>query len=169
MRNRLFAAFTVFILIFALNACGAPAATIQPENRAPGFELANLQGETVSLDDFRGRPVLLNFWTLSCPYCLDEMPYFQAIHEKYGSGPNGLAVVTINLRNAAGSVTSFIHNGNYTFETLLDTTSRVGSLYGVRGVPVTVFIDNNGIIRDVVIGAFPNTEALENRLQIILP
>ncbi|MFA7179452.1 MAG: TlpA disulfide reductase family protein [Dehalococcoidales bacterium] len=158
----------ICLLIMVLPATSCQKNSISAGNPAPDFELPLLDGESIALSSLQGRPVLLNFWALSCPYCLAEMPYIQQAHNTYSNEEQGLAVVTINIRDSSSAITSYLEYGNYNLKVLRDNGAHVATEYGVDGIPVTVLIDKNGIIRDVVIGAFPNWPTLENRLAAII-
>jgi len=148
----------ICLLLLVLPAASCQKNSVSAGNPAPDFELASLTGESITLSSLQGRPVLLNFWALSCPYCLAEMPYIQQAHNTY----------TINIRDSSSAITSYLEYGNYNLKVLRDNGAHVATEYGVDGIPVTVLIDKNGIIRDVVIGAFPNWPTLDNRLAAII-
>lgn len=157
-----------FFLVAVLGACQSVAPDIKAGNKAPDFELQSLDGEPRTLSGLKGQPVVLNFWALSCPYCLDEMPYLQQIHDDYGSGNNNLAMLAINIGDSNTSIKNYIDENGFDFTVLTDNNRKVAEQYGIRGIPVTIFIDKNGIIQDVVIGAFRNATDIETRLQSIL-
>lgn len=159
---------SICLLALALPVASCQKNSISDGNPAPDFELTNLAGESITLSSLQGRPVLLNFWALSCPYCLAEMPYIQQAHDIYSNEGQGLAVVTINIRDSSSAISSYLESGSYNLEVLRDNGARIATEYGVDGIPTTVLIDKNGIISDVVIGAFPNWPTLENRLAAII-
>ena len=159
----------VFCLLVAtglLPACLEEKGT-QVGNLAPDFQLQNLDGQTVSLSNLRGKPVLINFWATWCGYCVDEMPYIQEIYEAWLA--QGLEVLAINDAESAARVKDFIQDNSLSFTVLLDTSRRVAQQYNVTGYPRTFFIDKDGIIQDKVIGAFRNKTQIENRLSKIMP
>lgn len=111
--------------------------------RAPDFEIQTLDGQTVRLSDFRGKPVLLNFWATWCPPCRDEMPLFQ----QYYTAHNGEVVIfAIDVNEDAATVRNFTDSLGITFPVGLDTTGKVGNLYGIMAYPTTVMINADGII-----------------------
>jgi peroxiredoxin len=115
--------------------------------RAPDFTLAAVDGEELSLSDFRGRPVVLNFWATWCPPCRAEMPAIQSFYEKRGREIQVLAVNLTASEKSAAHVKDFLKAGGYTFPVLLDTHNITAQEYLVRAIPTTFFIDREGIIR----------------------
>ncbi len=125
-------------------------------NLAPDFQLRNLDGQAVSLRQFRGRPVLLNFWASWCGPCREEMPLIQQIFEDRVLAGKGLVVLGIDLGEDSATVANFMKNNGFSFPVLLDTKRNVAEEYNIRAIPTTFFVDKNGIIKDIRIGAFPN-------------
>jgi peroxiredoxin len=121
---------------------------------APDFTLRSLDGKTVSLADFRGRPVLLNFWATWCGPCRQEIPFLQEVSEDPEWKDRGLMVLAVNLGESAIAVQSFVNDNGLTFTVLLDNGNEVGAQYNARYIPTTYFIDKDGIIRNIKVGAF---------------
>jgi peroxiredoxin len=137
------------ILALAVVVATAKNTGTKVGQKAPDFKLTDLNGKQVSLLSFKGRGVVLNFWATWCGPCRSELPDFQKEHragKKY-------RVVTVNLREDKKTVQNFVKKGKYTFPVLLDSQGKVGSLYKVRGIPTTYFIDKDGTVREVVVGA----------------
>ncbi len=126
---------------------------------APDFTLTTLDGETVSLADYRGQAVLLNYWATWCPPCKAEMPAMQRVYETYRA--RGFVVLAVNATNqdTIGDVEAFVREYGLTFPVLLDSEGRVGALYRINALPTSFFIRPDGIIEEVVIGG-PMSEAL---------
>jgi peroxiredoxin len=119
-------------------------------NTAIDFTLPSLQGQDVKLSDLRGKAVLVNFWAVWCGYCRVEMPDLQAAFEAYGD--NELVVLGIDVQESAQVVEPFVEQLGITFPILLDQKGEVTIAYNVRGLPTSVFIDPQGIIRFVHLG-----------------
>jgi len=132
-----------------------PACALRPHyanvNRtAPDFELPTLSGETKRLSDYRGKVVILNFWTKSCHPCLEEMPSladFSRILDKEGD----IQLLTVStdetVADARDTLTSVL-NGDAPFITFVDAENKfVADRYGTKLYPETWFIDKQGIIR----------------------
>lgn len=136
-------------------------------NRAIDFELQTLDGQTVKLSSLRGKPVLLNFWATWCGPCKYEMPFLQQIHDKYSS--QGLKVLEIDINEKPETVQKYLTDNNLTMTVPLDVGAKVAKSYGLTAIPSSFLIDKDGIIRQKVIGAFPNVAAIENELSKIMP
>lgn len=100
-----------------------------------------------SLDDYRGRPLLLNVWATWCDPCREEMPSFQRLYDAYRD--RGLQVVAVSVDNAGdeGLIREFVAEHKLTFPVLLDSRSAIMTQYQVRGVPQTFLISATGEIR----------------------
>ncbi len=116
---------------------------------APDFDLETLSGNRVSLKDFRGKPVLLNFWATWCGPCRVEMP---AIQSRFEENKSDLVVLAINFDEPKEQVQAFVQELGLTFTVLLDPGGKVQSLYEIRGYPSTYIVDEVGIIRIKHIG-----------------
>jgi thiol-disulfide isomerase/thioredoxin len=126
---------------------------------APDFALSTLGGGSVSLSDFRGKGVILNFWASWCPPCRDEMPLLVRSYERYQD--NGLVILAINVtdQDTRADATAFIEQFGVPFQVLFDEEGHVTDhLYFVYGLPVSVFIDRDGVISRVVIGGLFSDE-----------
>ena len=135
-------------------------------NLAPDFQLDNLEGASVSLSDFRGNPVMLNFWATWCSPCVREMPDIQSMYEE--QSVKGLVLLPVNMGGTSSQVNEFLQNHDLFLPVLLDIDREVAQKYGIRAIPTTFFIDEEGIIQVVKVGAFPNKEAIENDLNKIM-
>jgi peroxiredoxin len=130
--------------------------------RAPDFTLKDLSGQPWSLTESTpGRVVLLDFWATWCVPCIKELPQLQRLQGVYGE--RGLQVVTISTDGPDGvaGVASFVARYGYGFTVLLDTDSRVASLYNPGLIiPHSVLVDRTGVIRYVHQGYSPGDESL---------
>jgi len=115
--------------------------------RAPDFTAQTLDGRTVSLSDFRGAPVLVNFWATWCVPCRKEMPDFQIIYETYRD--SGFQVVAVNNMEQAGTVAGFVEEYGLTFPVVLDPSGEINlGLYrtAIPGWPTSFLLDKDGVI-----------------------
>jgi len=114
------------------------------------FRLPDLGGQTHALAQYRGKIVLLNFWATWCKPCTSEMPAMQTCYDKLKD--DGFVVLAINELEDEGKVRQHIQEYGHTFPVLLDRENRVANLYGVYGLPVSVFIDEKGVVQEYIRG-----------------
>lgn len=123
---------------------------------APYFELHNLDGKLVSLVDYRGKIVFLNFWQTTCPPCLRELPDFVNFIEEQAAD---VAWLAINVGETSEIVHTFFAAHDFIgIPVLLDKDSIVRYQYGVMGFPVTYVLDSKGIVRHLNIGELSYAE-----------
>jgi len=110
------------------------------------FTLNDLEGRPISLADFRGQPVIVNFWATWCAPCRIEMPVFQAAYERYQD--DGLVILALDQAEPPDVARAFFYDEmGLTFTPLLDEESQVASAYSSYGVlPSTFFIDSEGTV-----------------------
>lgn len=109
---------------------------------APNFTLKNLKGEDVSLEDYRGKIILLNFWATWCGFCDKEMPDMQ----KLSKDNDDLVVLAVDVMEKEELVKDYIEKGGYDFEVVLDEDGNVAKTYLVSSFPTSYFIDKDGIL-----------------------
>lgn len=131
---------------------------------APNFILENLQGEQVSLDDYRGKTVIVNFWTTTCPYCIKEMPDFQKIYSERKD--TDFTILAVNIGESKATVNNFMKKNNYTFPVVFDKKGEVSYMYNITGVPTSIIIDGEGIVRGIRMGPMAYPE-IKQRLDAI--
>ena len=134
---------------------------------APDFTLPTIDGESVTLSDFRGKPVMLTFWAIQCPACGLQAPYIQAFYDEWSS--EKIAVLTIDVGDSVAVAQDFVSSQGFTYPVLLDPQSRVAQAYGIPGVPVTFFINTEGIAKAYKIGPFQSPEEIESALDTVWP
>jgi len=134
---------------------------------APDFELQSLDGKTVSLSDFRGKAVLLNFWATWCGPCRAEMPFLQQVHEEWAD--KGLVILAVNIGEGQSEVEEFMEEFGLSFLALLDTDREVALQYNVRAIPTTYFIDKEGVIQELKVGTFSSKAEIVGQLDKIIP
>ena len=115
------------------------------------FSLPSVSGGEMKLSDFKGKVVFLNFWATWCPYCRTERPGLQAMYDKYKDKKFVVLAVSID-RAEFETVKQYVEKNALTFPNLQDQTSEVTLKYGIRGVPMTLFIDSQGKVAGGAIG-----------------
>ena len=143
-----------------LTPAPTPSATF-PRPPAASFTLTTLEGDTISLEDCRGKVVLLNFWASWCPSCRSEMASLESYEQAHRE--EGLVVLGINYEEDPATVRSFIADAAVTFPMLLDEDGEVAAAYGVVGLPTSYFVDCEGRIMGFWPGAV-SASALEQQL-----
>lgn len=111
---------------------------------APDFTLVNPDGKKVSLKDFRGKVVFLNFWATWCKYCGDEMPSMQRLYQEFRG--KGFEIVGVNVKDKRPDALAFAKKLRVTYPIVLDPEGEVGLLYGAFGMPLSYLIDRNGTV-----------------------
>lgn len=146
----------------------APETVDPTAETAPDFSVQDASDGLWSLSDFRGTPVVLNFWSSNCPPCMSEMPLFQSAWETYGDRVQFMIVnLTDGYNDTFSSAMKVIENNGYTFPVFFDTASEGAYAYGIYSIPMTYFIDSNGVIVSEHLGML--TEAsLKAGIQSIL-
>ena len=133
------------------------------------IELKDLNGQPISLSDFRGKIVFLNFWTTWCFDCRIEMPHMEKLHQQFKN--KEFEMVAVNLQEPVSQVKQFFKDYKLTFTTLLDSDGEVGAHFRITSIPTTFILNKQGIIIGKVTGprkwegkkAFALFEHLTNR------
>lgn len=178
--------FTIFLLIavlvLSLSACGKTEKNAGGDNKgtptnsntketevsdekvgtsngekAPGFELTNLKGESVSLESFKGKPVHLVVWSIGCPHCVKELEDLAPFYKENG---DKCVLLTVNatMQDGEDRVKSFMEEKGYDFEVLkLEGEGGTKFLddYRIGPIPHNFFIDKDGMMKDSRLGRIP--------------
>lgn len=123
---------------------------------APGFTLESRDGGRVSLADFEGDVVLLNFWATWCAPCREEMPHLEAIYERYRD--LGFTLLGVNVEEDTSNASKFLAETPVSFPILFDPENEVSALYDVVAMPSTVLIGREGTMRYIHHGYQPGYE-----------
>jgi cytochrome c biogenesis protein CcmG, thiol:disulfide interchange protein DsbE len=123
------------------------------------FDLKSLEGKSVGLAIFRGKPLVLNFFASWCDPCREEMPLINELTAK--GVQNGYSMLGIAVEDSRSAVTEFVKESKLVFPVALDLNSTVRRAYRIFGPPATFFIDGQGIIRDIVLGPITPERARE--------
>ena len=134
---------------------------------APGFTTETLDGAVVRLSQYRGKPVLLNFWATWCAPCQEEMPLIQRASDL--DKGQGLTVLAVNYQQTnASSMRAFLRKVGVHFPAVYDPSGQIAGEYGVTiGLPVSVFIDRSGKVDFIQVGQMSDS-ILQQHLDSIL-
>ena len=124
---------------------------------APDFTLKDVDGREVALRDLRGKSVLLTFWATWCEPCRKELPQIEALYKALKD--KGLVVLAVNVNESAETAKKFFAEQGYTFQCLIDPAGEANKQYGAGGgIPRTILIDKDGIVRDFQSGFGPQVD-----------
>ena len=115
------------------------------------FKLSDLDGNEVSLSNYQGKVIMLNFWATWCPPCRNEMPSMESLYKKMED--NNFIILAINIQENISAVKDFIQKNKYTFPVILDETGTTSVKYQIRSIPTTYIIDTKGKIAGVYTGS----------------
>ena len=132
--------------------------------KAPGFLADSINGKPVSLSNYPESPIILNFWASWCPPCRDETPHFEKIWRLYKE--KDVVVIGINVQDDLNSANEYISEFDVTFVNGMDKNGRIMVDYGVTGLPVTFFLDREGMIIGRWVGSI-GASSLESRVEAL--
>ncbi len=143
-------------------------------NKAPDFTLPTLTGANITLSGLKGTPVVLNFWSISCYWCRAQLPYLEDVaQQRQGK----IDVIAINIGQNASTVQSFVQDffgkNETTMIVELDSNGEVFVNYcqnynnPLGSIPFTFFVDSEGIVKYVKVGAFASETALQNTIDSV--
>ena len=134
---------------------------------APDFTLETMSGTQMSLSDFRGQPVLVNFWASWCPPCRSEMPGMEKVYQELQD--QGFVVLAINVahQDTPSDAAYFVETQGFSFPILLDKEGFASQQYQLRSLPTSFIIDKDGIIQHINLGAISEA-ALQARIEGLL-
>ena len=159
----------LIIAILALLGIGLSCDSSSP-SQAPDFTLPTLTGGNITLSELQGTLVVLNFWSISCSYCRQQLPYLENVAQQ---AEGQIEVIAVNMVDSNASVQSFFGDYEPTMIVALDENAEVFVNYcqnfdNSRGyVPFTLFIDSEGLVQYRKIGAFASEDALWDTLHDI--
>ena len=126
---------------------------------AEDFRLIDLEGKSQSLSRYRGKIVLVNFWATWCKPCTTEMPAMQKMYDKLRE--KGFMVLAVNELEGDAIVRARIRRYGHTFPVLMDRDNKVANKFGVFGLPVSVFIDEHGVVQEYIKGGLLTEQKVE--------
>jgi peroxiredoxin len=158
------------ILVVTVAACTGPGSAaprgIAEGNRARDFTLETLDSGKISLSDYEGSVVLVNFWATWCPPCQAEIPALEAAYQAHKG--EGFVILGVNVEEGRKTVEPFVQNLQMTYPILLDENGKLVQEYRARGLPMSVVVDRDGTIRVRHIG-YLSAGQLDEYLEPLLP
>ena len=149
----------------SLTACGSHGGSSSDARRAPSFRLPEVRdaARTVSLADFKGKPVLINFFGAWCVPCRAELPLLEQTRQRVGSEVAFVGIDTIDSRSEAVDLLESTH---VSYPAAYDPKGALKARYGVRAMPTTFFVRADGTIADEVLGKLTD-DTLERGLRLV--
>jgi cytochrome c biogenesis protein CcmG/thiol:disulfide interchange protein DsbE len=133
--------------------------------QAPDFTLPDLNDREVRLSDYRGKVVFLNFWATWCKPCREEMPSMEVLYRNFEKDGLVILAVSIDRVTTKKDIPPFVKSLNLTFPILIDSWGQTDKRYKLMGVPETYIIDQQGVLREKIIG--PRDWTRLDNLQIV--
>jgi peroxiredoxin len=160
------------ILVFAFGMVWLQSSKYEPlvvGMTAPNFSLPDLRGKTQRLTDYRGKVVFLNFWATWCKPCKEEMPSMQVLWDNLKNQDFMMLAVSMDRVTTTKDIPSFVETLKLSFPILTDSWGQTDKRYKLMGVPETYIIDQNGVLREKVIGPrdWTRRESIETIVQML--
>jgi peroxiredoxin len=155
-----------FFLLPILVSCGNEQRGLKLGDPAPRFAALDLEGSRLSLDSFRGQPVIMRFWSTECRYCRADTIVFNQYFTQYGE--QGLGVVYINTEADPATLRKFVTDLEIEFPVLSDPKGRIAASYFVKLLPQTIILDSDHRIIGAMLGGV-SREELQDLLGPFLP
>lgn len=160
---------TLIIAVLALVGGALSCDSSLLSQKAPDFTLPTMTGANATLSELEGTPAVLNFWATTCPACVVELPYFEAVALESGEE---IKVIAINVGQLISEVERFFGEYEPTMIVALDNYGDVYTNYSQKDnpqgyIPITFFVDSEGIVKDIKIGAFASEQELWDTLDSV--
>jgi thiol-disulfide isomerase/thioredoxin len=138
----------------AMRPSDEPGAVVELAGPMPELAGEGVTGATVGPEDYRGRPVLVNFWATWCGPCRREQPALQRLAEEYA---DRVAFVGVNFRDDAAAAAEYVREFEVTYPSVLDPAGEIGFDFSIPYLPATVLVDATGELRYRLLGAQPES------------
>jgi peroxiredoxin len=135
------------VAVASLLVAGVASAKVQKGQRAPGFSLTSLKGETVSLSALSGKVVVVDFWAQWCEPCKRELPELDKLQREYAS--KGVKILTVNIDKQRDNAEKLARMLGLSLDVLLDPSGGVAATYDLPKMPSSYVVDKKGVVRFV--------------------
>lgn len=144
-------AWAIFLFSFSLLlSCSSPRNIVEEGDSAPEFKAENINGESFSIANAKGKKILIHFWADWCSECRAEFPKLEKAYQKHKN--DNFEIIAINVGQSKKHVESFVIEFKLTFPMLLDEDLKIAAQYGLRGLPTNFFVDEKLVITKMIIG-----------------
>ncbi|MCX7614303.1 MAG: redoxin domain-containing protein [Clostridiales bacterium] len=162
-----------YFLYHSLSAGYTPKTQTNTQNTspripAPDFIVCDINKKAYKLSDFKGTPIVLNFWASWCPACKEELPAFEKLYDEYKNDVHFMMVDIIDTQKETFETgTKFIKDNNYHFPAYFDKQQEAKYYFAVSSIPMTIFIDKDGNIVEGKLGAM-SEETLRSKIKNLI-
>jgi len=139
--------------LFPTSGVNANISAVHKGFNAPEFSLETPTGEVVALSEFEGQPVLVFFWASWCSVCKRTMPGLESVYEDFASMGFEILAINTTYQDTLSSATNYFKSQEYSYPMLLDKSGDISQTYRLNAVPLSVLINPDGEIYDVIIGS----------------
>jgi len=165
----------VLVLVFIVMSFSTFAAKSNKKEdvKMPNIVLYDQYGKKHSLEEYKGKVVVINFWATWCGYCVQELPEFEKVYKEFGSNKKDVIILGVagpktkenpnNVDVEKDKIISFLKKKNVTYPTLMDEAGKSFDDYGIKYFPTTYVINKNGYLEGFVNGAISG-EQLKNAI-----
>lgn len=158
-------------LAVSLIVAGSPVRAVESVGNAgaaPDFTVLDGNGAAVRFTETAGKPAIINFWATWCPPCKAELPYFEEAYRQYGDRIRFMMIdLTDGFRDTEEGVKQFIGQNGYTFPIYYDTDFEAAAAYRISAIPLSVFINADGVIVADHVGAM-NADILQSYIDMLM-
>lgn len=172
-QNRLIMRSAILLIMVAAigytiynNAIAEDVSLLEVGDKAPDFELVDLEGNDHKLSDYEGQGVFLNFWGTWCKPCAKEMPAMDRQYDAFKD--QGVQVLAVNIAQSEFEVNSFAKQYGLSFPVVIDKTKSVMTAYNIRPLPTTVLVNPDGEIQRIITGEMTEQD-IEGFMEEIKP
>jgi len=146
---------SLILMMFCVLCFASAGYAMETGTKVPAFTLEGIDGKKVSLADYKGKKVILNFWATWCPPCRGEMPEFDDMDKELKKTKEAV-LLAVNMtdgeRDTKAKVIKFLKENGYGMKVLLDTKGYVADIFSVQWIPSTMIIDSGGVLRGQILG-----------------